>query len=88
MKTKDAMIELFEDMPPEGLELTNYDRSHIKLYARLLDSVADGAEWREAVGILFGIDADREPERARRVYDSHLARARWMASTGYKYLLN
>jgi hypothetical protein len=29
----------------------------------------------------------REPFRAKIVHDSHLARARWMTETGYRYLL-
>jgi hypothetical protein len=29
----------------------------------------------------------REPERARRAWDSHLARAKWMTKHGYKDLL-
>ena len=41
----------------------------------------------EAVEVLFGIDPVREPDRARRVYDSHLARARWMTQSGYRQLL-
>lgn len=77
----------FLDAPPDSETLTGYDRACIKLYVRLLDSVADNADWREAVLILFGIDPGAEPDRARRVYDSHLARARWMTDTGYKHLL-
>lgn len=81
------MIDLFEDTAPSGAELTAYDRAHVKLYMRLLDSAADGADWREAVQVLFGIDPAREPERARHVHDSHLERARWMTHTGYRHLL-
>lgn len=74
------------DQAPEGLALTEYDRQHIKLYMRLLDAETDGATWQEAVEILFGISPDREPERAQRVHDSHLARARWMTEHGYRQL--
>ncbi|SDD06922.1 Uncharacterized conserved protein [Bradyrhizobium brasilense] len=81
------MIDPFEDTAPSGAELTAYDRTHVKLYMRLLDAAADGADWREAVQVLFGIDPEREPERARHVHDSHLARARWMAHSGYRRLL-
>ena len=41
----------------------------------------------EAAQILFGIDPALEPDRARRVHDAHLARAKWMAQTGYRHLL-
>jgi hypothetical protein len=32
---------------------------------------------------LFGIDAAKEPERARKCLESHLKRARWMTQKGY-----
>lgn len=82
-----TMIDPFLDTAPSVEHLTDYDRAHIKLYMRLLDAATDGADWREAVEILFGIDPLREPDRARHVHDSHLARARWMTHTGYKHLL-
>jgi hypothetical protein len=82
-----TMIETFEDTAPAGQELTAYDMAHVKLYARLLDADADGADWTEAVQVLFGLDPVRDPERCRRIHDSHLARARWMTHTGYKHLL-
>lgn len=75
------------DEPPKSAALTTYDREHMKLYLRLLDAATEGADWREAVQILFGLDSDREPERARRVHDSHLARARWMTTHGYRELV-
>jgi hypothetical protein len=81
------VTKTFEDTVPSAAELTDYDRAHIKLYARLLDATADGAGWEEIASVLFGIDAAREPERAQRVHDTHLARARWVASSGYKDLL-
>jgi hypothetical protein len=81
------MIEPFDDTAPVGDELTDYDRSHVKLYMRLFDADADGADWREVTKVLFGIDPTKEPERARQVHDSHLARARWMTRTGYRQLL-
>lgn len=78
----------FLDRPPESATLTDYDRTHMKLYMRLLDAATDGAAWQEAVSVLFGIDPDKDPERARRVHDSHLARARWMTERGYRLLAN
>ncbi|HMO31007.1 DUF2285 domain-containing protein [Enterovirga sp.] len=81
------MIEPFEDVAPSGRHLTEYDRKHVKLYARLLDAEADGADWQEAVEVLFGIDPAREPDRAWPVYDSHLRRAHWMTQSGYRQLL-
>jgi len=77
----------FLDEPPESAVLTDYDRAHMKEYMRVLDAATDGADWREAVAVIFGIDPDLDPERARRVHDSHLARARWMTEHGYRQLL-
>ncbi|NTF47056.1 DNA -binding domain-containing protein [Rhizobium rhizogenes] len=77
----------FLDQPPDSAVLTDYDRSQMKVYMRVLDAATDGADWREAVAVIFGIDPDAEPERARHVHDSHLARARWMTEHGYRLLL-
>ena len=75
------------EMPPTPDALTDYDRQHLKAYARLLDADAEGADWQEVARLVLRLDVSREPDRARRVYDAHLARARWMAQTGYRNLL-
>lgn len=77
----------FLDEVPQSEALTDYDRTHMKLYLRVMDAATDGADWREVVAVLFGLDPTREPERARRVHDSHLARARWMTTHGYRLLV-
>ena len=77
----------FLDAPPISQTLTAYDREHMVLYLRLLDSSRDGADWREAVQILFGLDTAREPQRCRQVHDTHLARAQWMTEHGYRQLV-
>lgn len=77
----------FDDSPPKSARLTPYDERHLVTYLRLLDAAEEGADWREAVRIIFGLDPAREPDRARVVHDSHLARARWMTETGYRHLL-
>ncbi|MBG6200198.1 hypothetical protein IWQ48_001316 [Labrenzia sp. EL_13] len=77
----------FLDQAPDTDKLTDYDKKHFKLYMRLLDARADGADWTEAVQVLFGLDPVREPERTRRIHDSHLARAQWMTEHGYRHLL-
>lgn len=76
----------FEDRPPDGLRVTPYDESHLVTYLRLLDADAEGADWREVVAIIFGLDPAEDPERARTVHESHLARARWMTEIGYRFL--
>jgi len=72
--------------PPAGKTLTAYDREHMVLYLRLLDSARDGADWREVVQILFGLDPDLDPTACRHMHDAHLARARWMTEHGYREL--
>lgn len=75
------------DEAPTGAALTDYDRLHLVTYLRLLDAAADGADPDEVARIVLRIDPDEEPERARRAYDSHLARVRWMTENGYRHLL-
>ncbi len=77
----------FLDEPPLSGTLTPYDREHMVLYLRLLDSARDGADWREAVKILFKLDPDCDPRRCRHIHDTHLARARWMTEQGYRELV-
>lgn len=77
----------FLDEPPESAGLTDYDRAHSTLYLRLLDAYADRADWREVVAVLFSLDPANDPERARLVHDSHLARAKWISDHGYRDLL-
>ena len=75
------------DTAPDEPFLTGYDMAHLVTYLRLLDADAEGAHWREAASIVLSLDLAKEPERARRVWASHLARARWMTERGYRYLL-
>ena len=77
---------IFLDDVPGGEEVTAYDRAHMALYLRLFDAAQEGADWREVVEVLFGLDPDAEPVRCRHVYDSHLARARWMVRQGFREL--
>ncbi len=72
---------------PTAETLTDYDYEHFVVYLRLLDAEAAGADWRDAARIVLKIDAAKEPMRAHRVYDSHMARARWMTEHGYRHLL-
>ena len=71
-----------DDVAPTAAILTSYDERHAITYLRLLDAEADGADWREVARIVLHIDPEHEPDRARRVWESHLARARWMTEKG------
>ena len=53
----------------------------------MLDANTDGADWREVSRIVLHIDAEREPDRAQRAYDTHLARSKWMTEVEYRQLL-
>jgi len=75
------------DVAPNESVLTTYDEQHLVTYWRLLDAEAAGADWKEVARIVLHIDPDREPARARNAFDSHLARARWMADHGSRDLL-
>jgi hypothetical protein len=77
----------FADEPPQTDRVNSYDERHLVTYLRLLDAECDGASWQEAARIIFGLDPEREPERARHMHDTHLARARWMTVAGYRHLL-
>lgn len=77
----------FEDSPPLTDRVNAYDEAHLATYLRLLDADEEGADWREVVAIVFSLDPAADPERARRMHDSHLARARWMTEKGYRHLL-
>ncbi|MDB5575373.1 MAG: hypothetical protein JWR80_549 [Bradyrhizobium sp.] len=80
-------IPAFDDQPPTSDRVSAYDERHFVTYLRLLDAAAEHADWQEAVSIIFGIDPAAEPDRAKAVHDSHLARARWMCEAGYRHLL-
>jgi len=67
--------------------ITAYDEAHFVVYLRLLDAEAEGADWREVAEIVLGLDPAADPADARRCWESHLQRARWMAEKGYRNLL-
>jgi hypothetical protein len=75
------------DTAPDEQFLTGYDMAHLVTYLRLLDADAEGADWREVATIVLGLDVAKDPERARRTWASHLARAKWMTESGYRHLL-
>jgi Uncharacterized conserved protein (DUF2285) len=76
------------DTAPSNFVLTPYDEEHIITYLRLLDADAEGADWREVARIVLHLDPQHEPDRARRAFDSHLSRAKWMMEEhGYRHLL-
>lgn len=78
---------IFKDSPPLTERVNAYDEAHLATYLRLLDAAEEGADWREVTKIVFGLDVGADPQRAKQMHDSHLARARWMTEKGYRQLL-
>jgi len=72
---------------PSTDTLTGYDEEHLITYRGLLDAEREGAEWDEAALLVLSIDPIREPDRAHRAWESHLARAKWLLERGYGRLL-
>jgi hypothetical protein len=73
------------DKAPSADTITSYDTEHLVTYLRLLDADTAGADWKEVARIVLGIDP-RDP-KARAIWKSHLARAKWMTTHGYKHLI-
>jgi len=65
------------DVAPVGPIVTAYDEEHIDTYLRVLNAAQDGTDWREISRTVLHVDPDQDGERARLVFDSHLARAKW-----------
>ena len=82
-----AASEPIADAPPVSDHLTEYDRTHLKTYARLLDADAVHADWQEVAHLVLGLDPATEPDRCRQVHAAHLERARWMTRVGYRDLV-
>jgi len=75
------------DVAPTESVLTVYDEEHLMTYLRMLDAVAEGADWHKVAQLVLHIDPELEHDRARCAFDTHLARARWMTEHGYRHLL-
>jgi hypothetical protein len=75
------------DVAPAEPTLTAYDYEHLVTYLRMLDADQDGADWREVSRIVLHLDPDHDAERARRAFDTHLSRAKWVTRVGYRQLL-
>lgn len=46
-------------------------------------STAERADWQKVAKIVLPIDLEREPDRAERVWESYLDRARWLTQNGF-----
>ncbi|SJM31856.1 DNA -binding domain-containing protein [Mesorhizobium delmotii] len=84
--TDGTQSSTLHDEVPWSESLTSYDRQHFKIYLRILDACADNASLEEMADLILGIDPAREPVRARQAVRSHIDRANWIVTTGYKEL--
>lgn len=75
------------DFAPSAPQLTPYDEQHAVTYMRLLDAEAENADWQEVARVVLGVDPTLDPDRARQTFESHLARAKWVARHGFRHLL-
>ncbi len=82
--TMDAEVD---DEAPAVATITQYDERHLITYLRLLDAAAQNIHWRQAALDILRRDPSRHSDRARRCWESHIARARWMSEHGYCQLL-
>ncbi|RAZ73032.1 hypothetical protein [Mesorhizobium atlanticum] len=79
-------LELSAEVPWSD-SLTAYDKEHFTIYMQLLDAAAEEEATEEEMALLIlGIDSACEPERAKKALRSHLDRASWILTTGYKEL--
>ncbi|PAP99499.1 DUF2285 domain-containing protein [Mesorhizobium mediterraneum] len=76
---------IFEEVPWSD-SITVYDKENFTIYMRILDACADNASEEEIARLILGIDPTLEPIRARNAVRSHIDRANWMVTTGYKEL--
>lgn len=72
---------------PWAETVTDYDRAHAALYLRLLDACAKNTTILEMAEVIFGLDPLAEPARATQIVTSHMRRAEWMATQGYRHLM-
>jgi hypothetical protein len=69
---------------PWTAEFSDYDRSNIDLYARLLHDESEGASESHLAYCVFGFS--QPTRRTRLVVRSHLNRAHWVADTLFPLL--
>jgi hypothetical protein len=74
------------DNAPQSATLTRYDEQHFITYLRLLDAEQAGADWREVAKIVLHLDPALDEARAKRAWESHLARAHWLSENGYRQM--
>jgi hypothetical protein len=77
----------FSEQAPTDSHLTAYDRERLGSYLRLLDAEASRADWKEVAQVVLGGDPQKDPQGCKQMYESHLARARWISAQGFAELV-
>jgi hypothetical protein len=83
-----ALTPAIADIVVWSDQITPYDEQYFLTYARLLDADREGADWRDVARIILLLDPEENPEGARQCWQTHLERAKWVVTTGYKQLLD
>ena len=78
LQAEPGIRRVLADVAPVGPIITTYDEQNIDTYIRVLNAAQEGADWRDVSRMVLRVDPDQDAERARRMFESHLARARWM----------
>jgi len=85
--TGNDMEQRFRTHSPVSKTVTAYDRQCFKLYLMIINAGNAGTKWEEAYAQVFGNEVGSDHQKARTQYYSHLKRARWMTTNGYRLLL-
>lgn len=72
---------------PNALNVTEYDRRHFSIYARLVFADDAGEDWRQSAAEILGLDVVGNEDAAHKCWESHSRRAHWIATEGYHALL-
>ena len=73
---------------PVADSVTEYDAEHFIDYARMLDAERAGEDWRAAATAILRMDPADQEAQVRSCWDSHLTRAHWIVTSGYRQLLD
>lgn len=84
-----AFVEVpnFDPVAPSVDEVTDYDALHFIDYARLLDAADAGHDWQRAARDILRMNPDMDASAVQACWSSHLERARWFVTAGYRQLL-
>ncbi|MHA7774691.1 DUF2285 domain-containing protein [Roseibium sp. M-1] len=66
--------------------LTAYDTEHFTTYMQLLTFASDGASTEEMARDVLGLDPLADADGAKLSVETHLQRANWLLTSGYKDL--